>query len=113
MIQTILQLYTEREKLNKKKTIQIPIFINKSKNLPDVNRLIELLAIEMEVKWGQNLNGSFTICSIELLSKLMEINIVIAVDFNELHSTLKITHNIFFFSIHTLEMESNIKKDLL
>lgn len=51
---------------------------------------MELLANEIEVNCGQNLNGSFTICSIELLSKLMEINVVIGVDFNELHSTLKI-----------------------
>lgn len=62
-------------------------------NLPDVNRPIELFAIEIEVKCGQNLKGSFTMCSIELLSKLIEINMVVAVDLSELHSTLKRKHD--------------------
>lgn len=79
-----------QKKLEKKTIIQIPIFIIKFHNSPGVKWLIELFAIEIEVKFGQNLNGSFIICSIELLSKLMEINIVVAVDFNELQSTLKI-----------------------
>lgn len=63
-------------------------FIAKFHNSPDVKRLSELFASEIAVKFGQNLNGSPTMCSIELLSKLMAINAAVAVDFNELHRTL-------------------------
>lgn len=71
--------------------------------LPDVNRLIELFAIEIEVKLGQNLNGSPTMCSIELLSKFkVEINVVAVVDFNELQRTLKMDKG-QFIRIQNLE----------
>lgn len=71
---------------------------NTNFNLPVVKRLIELFAIEIEVKFGQNLNGSPTMCSIELLSKFMEINVVVVVDFNELHRTLKNEQEIIYSS---------------
>lgn len=54
-----------------------------------------LQAIEIDVKFLQYSNGSWTICSIALLSKLMAINVGINFDFDALHSKLKKRTNIY------------------
>lgn len=57
--------------------------------LPDGKSSIRLLAIEIDVKFLQYLNGSFTMCSIALLSKF-KARSVGAGEFVEVrHKTLK------------------------